>query len=215
MISKLLFISFFCLFLITLFVFIYIKYPLNLFNLNDLNDSPIAIAHDHPATPLSQINNHDEEEVFHVAGKSVPYCEAKSVCKQLGAELATYDQILHAYQHGAEWCNYGWTKNQTAYYPTQKHTWEQLQNAENPSDRLICGMPGINGGRFNKNMKFGVNCFGIKPDKPDQDFIHPKLPEPKLKEKKKVKYYHDLVVIPYSRKKWSRDDYEPASIHND
>ena len=40
-------------------------------------------------------------------------------------------------------------EGQTAYYPTQKCTW----------DKKTCGKPGINGGFFsNPYLKFGANC---------------------------------------------------------
>tara|TARA_B100000902_G_scaffold117790_1_gene118433 strand:+ start:7790 stop:8599 length:810 start_codon:yes stop_codon:yes gene_type:complete len=170
--------------------------------------------HPHIATPLSQILDHDKDEVFHVTGELVDYDTAADVCKQYGAKLASYDELLHAYQHGAEWCNYGWSENQTAYYPTQKNTWKRLQYADKEKDKTMCGVPGLNGGRFDKKMKFNVNCFGKRPEKPDQDFIHPKLPIKKTKEEaaKEVKHFDDLVVIPYSRKRWSRKDYEPHPV---
>ena len=170
--------------------------------------------HPHIATPLSQILDHDEDEVFHVTGELVDYDTAADVCKQYGAKLASYDELLHAYQHGAEWCNYGWSENQTAYYPTQKNTWKRLQYADKEKDKTMCGVPGLNGGRFDKKMKFNVNCFGKRPEKPDQDFIHPRLPKKKTKEEaeKEVKHFDDLVVIPYSRKIWSRKDYEPHPV---
>ena len=33
-----------------------------------------------------------------------------------------------------------------------------------------CGKPGVNGSKFNPNFKFGVNCYGYKPD-PDESRI--------------------------------------------
>ena len=170
--------------------------------------------HGHYATPLSQVNKHNIDEVFHVAGELVDYDTADQVCKQYGARLASYDELLHAYQHGAEWCNYGWSQNQTAYYPTQKKTWERLQYGKTELEKTMCGVPGLNGGRFKKNMKFNVNCFGKRPDKPDTDFVHPKLPKKPTKEqsKEELKHFDDLVVIPYNRKRWSRKDYEPHPV---
>ena len=53
-----------------------------------------------------------------------------------------------------------------AYYPTQKHTWEALQ--DNPNTKHICGRPGINGGFIdNPYVRFGANCYGVKPKQPD------------------------------------------------
>jgi hypothetical protein len=205
------------------------KYPISL-NTIDTSGSKIistpsgaenshsnGLENKHIATPLSQILDHDIDEVFHVTGKLVDYDTAIDVCKQYGAKLASYDELLHSYQHGGEWCNYGWSENKTAYYPTQKNTWKRLQYGNTEKERTMCGVPGLNGGRFDKKMKFNVNCFGKRPEKPDQDFIHPPLPRKKTKEEavKEVKKFDDLVVIPYSRKRWARKDYEPFPVsHN-
>ena len=62
------------------------------------------------------------EEVFHIGKNIYNYEDAKAVCKAYNSELASYDQVLHAYQHGAEWCNFGWSKDQLGLYPTQKKT---------------------------------------------------------------------------------------------
>ncbi len=161
----------------------------------------------HSATPLSQVNVHSNKEVFHVAGNRVEYDKAEKVCSQYNSELATYDQILHAYQHGGEWCNYGWSKDQLALYPTQKSTWESIQNAQDEKDRNMCGHYGVNGGKFDKNMKFGVNCYGVRPKEPESDFIHPELPKQKeiVYEEKKEEPIDDLVVVPYNRVRWQRD----------
>ena len=197
---KVLLLCILCVGLIAGGVFFYQKYP----NVFGLLQQPVHIEE----TPKPEkVHSNDTNEVFHVAGEMVDYKSAEGVCKQYGAKLATYDQLVDAYKDGAEWCNYGWTENQTAYYPTQKETWKRIQNAGTEEERSMCGVPGLNGGTFDKHMKFGVNCFGLRPDKPDPYFEHPKLPS-----KKEMKYFDDLVVVPYSRKKWSRDDYEPAQV---
>ena len=57
-------------------------------------------------------------EVFNVSRNNYTYDEAKALCKAYGAKLATYNQIEDAYKSGAEWCNYGWSADQMAFYPT-------------------------------------------------------------------------------------------------
>ena len=67
---------------------------------------------------------------------------------------------MEAYKKGANWCNYGWSANQTALFPIQK---EYLEDLKNKNDKLSnsCGKPGVNGGYFeNRHLKFGVNCYG-------------------------------------------------------
>ena len=102
------------------------------------------------------------KQVFNIPGNYYTYDNAKAMCSAYGAELATYDQIEKAYNAGAEWCNYGWSANQLALFPTQKKTYDGLQKIKGHEND--CGRPGINGGYIaNPNVKFGVNCYGNKP----------------------------------------------------
>lgn len=108
-------------------------------------------------------------EVFNVSKNDFTYYDAEPLCKALGAELATYEQVKEAYEKGADWCNYGWVKGQVALYPTQKATWEDLQKGSE-DERGACGRPGLNGGYFdNPEMRFGVNCYGPKPSQSAHD----------------------------------------------
>ena len=111
------------------------------------------------------------EEVFHVAENVYTYGEAANVCAALDAKLANYDQVEEAHAQGAEWCGYGWSEGQMAFYPTQKSTWAALQAAStDPTKRAACGRPGVNGGYMtNPDMKFGVNCYGVKPARGGRD----------------------------------------------
>jgi hypothetical protein len=109
------------------------------------------------------------KSVFNVAQGRYTYSDAEPLCKAFGAELATYDQVKEAYDKGADWCNYGWIKGQTAVYPTQKKTYDKLQ-AGPEAQRGSCGIPGINGGYFdNPELRFGVNCYGDRPAENDTD----------------------------------------------
>lgn len=104
-----------------------------------------------------------EKEVFHIANQDYTYEQAKCKCAAYGGRLATKSEIIDAYNKGADWCTYGWSEGQTAYYPTQKCTWDKLQEGD-VHHRLDCGWPGVNGGFFaNPKLKFGINCYGIKP----------------------------------------------------
>lgn len=145
-------------------------------------------------------------EVFHVADKSFTYDEAQAVCAAYDASLATLEQVIEAYNSGAEWCNYGWSAGGMALYPTQKATWDALQREIDPAKKTACGRPGVNGGYFDPMLKFGVNCFGFKPK---GDFKGP-APLPgtdktafdaavaKFKEMLK-----SMTVVPFSRQEWS------------
>ena len=151
-------------------------------------------------------------EVFNVSKNDFNYYDAEPLCKALGAELATYEQVKDAYGKGADWCNYGWTKGQVAVYPTQKATWDELQKGPD-ADRSACGKPGVNGGYFdNPDMKFGVNCYGPKPSQSGHDEAQlmksGRIPKTTagLKIEQKVQEFEaqadELGVLPFNKGKW-------------
>lgn len=171
-------------------------------------DAKAADANAADVVPASQ------DEVFNISNNLYTYDDARNICSAYGAKLATYDDMEKAYNGGAEWCNYGWSEGQMAFFPTQKATWTELQKSEKKKNN--CGRPGINGGFMaNPNIKFGVNCFGKKPKASDADLARmnsatqasPLTPEDEATNKK-IKFWKDnadkmLVVNSYNRKKWS------------
>lgn len=154
-----------------------------------------------------------DAEVFNVSRNLYTYEEAAPLCKAMGAELATYEQVSNAQKNGADWCNYGWTKGQMAVFPTSKKTWAKLQSGP-PAHRNSCGKPGVNGGFFdNPELRFGVNCFGSKPNKKDTDellndtdFSVPPTAE-QIEFDKKVEKFREQIgnvsILPWNRKKWT------------
>jgi hypothetical protein len=165
-----------------------------------------------------------ESEVFNVANNLYTYEDAKAVCKVYNAKLATYDQVEEAYNKGAEWCNYGWSEGQLALFPTQKETWNKLQKQDegkcDKDDTKVgnnCGRPGINGGYIaNPYVRFGVNCYGKKPEATDKDIknmkskqeqVYPMTPADKKLEEK-VDYWKKnankyLELNSYNTVKWN------------
>ncbi len=124
---------------------------------------PKQVDLDLPLLPIIE----NKKEVFHIANQDYTYDQAKCKCESYGARLATKEDITDAYNNGANWSTYGWSDKQSAYYPVQKCYWDKIQsqNERLPnSKKTHCGMPGLNGGFFaNPQLKFGVNCYGIKP----------------------------------------------------
>ena len=125
-------------------------------------EEPAAAAPD-PADATTGTGPMVGSEVFHVSDSQFTYADAPAVCAAYGAELATLEQIIDTYNNGGEWCGYGWSQGGFALYPTQKATWNALQAEPDTAKRTGCGRPGVNGGYFDPNTKFGVNCFGFKP----------------------------------------------------
>ena len=108
-------------------------------------------------------NNMLKEEVYHIPGNKYTFNDAKAIAKSFGGRLASYKEVEEAYNKGADWCSYGWSKGQMALFPTQENKWKNLQEIRGHEND--CGRPGINGGFIdNPNVKFGVNCYGIKPN---------------------------------------------------
>jgi len=152
------------------------------------------------------------KEIFTVSKNDYTYYDAAPLCKALGAELATYDQVKQAWQNGADWCNYGWIKGQMAVYPTQKSTYEELQ--EGPEDQKgVCGKPGLNGGFFdNPELKFGVTCSGKRPSQSQHDAnaiasgsTRP-LTASGIEFEKKVQRFKEgsdsLGILPFNKQHW-------------
>ena len=161
-------------------------------------------------------SNTKKEEVYNIYNNLYSYDEAPYVCKTFGGRLATYDEIEQAYRNGAEWCNYGWSAEQMALFPTQMETWNELQT--NPEFKNACGRPGINGGYIgNPNVKYGVNCFGVKPEPTameqsmmdaKQTALLPRSPE-QIKMDRKVEFWKNnadklLNINSFNKEEWSR-----------
>ena len=164
-----------------------------------------------------------EGEVFNVSNNLYTYDDAVAICKSYDAKLATYDQVEKAYNNGAEWCNYGWSEGQLALFPTQKATYEKLQKLDegvcdaSKKKGNNCGRPGVNGGYIaNPYVKFGVNCYGKKPEASDTDLksmetkknqVYPKTPEEKALDKKIEHWKKNgnkyLTLNSYNTQKWS------------
>jgi len=152
-------------------------------------------------------------EVFNVSRNIYTYSDASAVCSAFDAELATYEQVKEAYEKGADWCNYGWTKGQMAVFPTQKETYEKLQKG--PAEyRTACGQPGVNGGYFdNPDLRFGVNCYGHRPAQNATDELQnsgvdlPPTTEMIEYDKRVQKFREQLgttTVLPFRKGQWTR-----------
>jgi hypothetical protein len=153
-----------------------------------------------------------KDEVYHIKGNNYTYDDAKAVCKAFDSRLATYEDMENAYEKGADWCEYGWSEDQMAYFPTQLKKWNDLQKVKGKEN--YCGRPGINGGYIgNKNVKFGVNCYGKKPNitKDEYDLMIATPDIPKTKDEidfennvnKWKNKLSNILVSPFNNSKWN------------
>jgi hypothetical protein len=161
------------------------------------------------ATSLPEIKF--KKQVFNIPGNYYDYDNAKALCQAYGANLASYDQIEKAYGSGAEWCNYGWSADQLALFPTQKKTYDRLQTI--PGHENDCGRTGVNGGYIaNPNVKFGVNCYGNKPKitSEEEELMQTASPYPEtakdLAFQKRVDFWKnkvdEILVSPFNHSTW-------------
>ena len=78
-----------------------------------------------------------------------------------------------------------------------------------PKHRYDCGLPGVNGGFFaNPKLKFGINCYGIKPK---GKLVKEKAPicegQEFCKMTRNYNAAHRLdtdIVAPFNSDQWSR-----------
>jgi hypothetical protein len=162
------------------------------------------------AAPVPEIRLY--KQVFNIPGNNYDYDNAKALCRAYGSDLATYDQIEKAYNSGAEWCNYGWSANQLALFPTQKQTYDNLQTIDGHQND--CGRTGVNGGYIaNPKIKFGVNCYGYKPKitSEEDELMKTSSPYPETMKdiafQKRIDYWKnqvsDILVSPFNHTSWA------------
>ena len=148
-------------------------------------------------------------QVFHVKDNIFTYDDAEAVCKAYGADLATYHQLVDAFKKGANWCSKGWVKGQMALFPVQEEHWKKVRDNEDENARLSCGLePGINGGYHqNKNLQFGVNCFGDKRGPVgDERMKHEYMTDKERALRQKIAMFQKQLgnfrLVPFNEDKW-------------
>lgn len=153
------------------------------------------------------------KQVYHIPGNEYTYDDAGAICQAYGSKLADYKEIEKAYKDGGDWCSYGWSADQMAFFPTQYNKWDKLQKIKGHEND--CGRPGINGGYIdNPNIKFGVNCYGHKPKMTQYEgelmqnqSLYPITKEEQKFEKRVTHWRNkltDILVSPFNHNSWSR-----------
>jgi hypothetical protein len=163
------------------------------------------------------VNTNDSQdrpsEVFNVSNNKYTFNDSKSICSAYNSRLATYKEVEDSYNDGGEWCNYGWSQDQLALFPTQQKTYDKLQKIKGHEND--CGRPGVNGGFMgNPELTFGVNCYGVKPKKGKKEEtimaetqIYPKTKND-IDLEKRVKYWKKNIdsvnVSAFNHDTWNR-----------
>ena len=214
----------FIVFLILLFWYFIPFSLLNYFNykyitgISDIFTDHPSISVDVDTTPTSENTTTKSlptrvppDQVFNIPGNYYNYNDAKSLCNAYGSRLANYSEVENAYNNGAEWCNYGWSDDQMALFPTQAETYKNLQKI--PGHEHDCGRPGINGGYIsNPKVRFGVNCYGKKPKMTDieEQLMETSTPYPlteddimmERKTEMLKKKLPEILVSPFNYNNW-------------
>ena len=160
-------------------------------------------------------HHHDEEgreggeEVFHLPENKYTFKEAHEACKSLNARLATYDEVERAYNNGGNWCSYGWSEDQLALFPIQKSVYNELKKIKGHEND--CGRQGVNGGFMkNPHLKFGVNCFGVKPEMNEKSkgFMEasnysPSITNKDIEEAKTDNILESTLISSFNKESWS------------
>ena len=73
-----------------------------------------------PQTAYDVRKIEDEKEVYHIADQLYTYDQGQKKCAAYGARMANKTDMLDAYYKGAQWCTYGWTEGQNAFYCDKK-----------------------------------------------------------------------------------------------
>ena len=120
---------------------------------------PIDIANTYKADDWNKRSKNDplkNKEVFHISSRYIyTKAEAQAVCQSIGADLATFDQMTHAFNGGAQWCGTGWLKDKdVAYYPMQE---TDIAGCSGGIPQLIEYTP--------PNGRAAANCYGVKPSR--------------------------------------------------
>jgi len=181
----------------------------NLFTLKPELDVVVDQTNFEP-TPIPEIKF--KKQVYNIPGNYYDYTNAKALCNAYGSRLASYKELESAYKKGGEWCNYGLSEGQMALFPTQQTTFDNLQKIK--GHEHDCGRPGVNGGYIgNKNVRFGVNCYGYKPKitSEEEEMMQNTTPYPITEEDVKFQKQTDfwktkidnILVSPFNSDNWS------------
>lgn len=158
-----------------------------------------------PEENIPEVVEDSKEQVYNLGSNTYTYADARAACEAHDGRLAKLNEVIEAYKKGADWCNYGWTEGQIAVFPTQKKTFDKLQQGPK-ENRLDCGTVGVNGGYFeNPNYYFGANCYGIKPKPKNGEIMKTQeIDENELRVREFRSKLDKIKVLPFSHSKWSQ-----------
>lgn len=96
------------------------------------------------------LQNNTSPQLYHVFKNIYSYTEAEEECKRRKAKLATKDDLVKAFDEGADWCSFGWVKGKEAYVP-------------NRNTKCLPTVGLLSAGNIPETTKIGANCYGSAP----------------------------------------------------
>lgn len=94
-------------------------------------------------------------EVFHVSGYQNSPAQAEGVCAAFGARVATRQELLDAWQLGADWCSCG--------YVRESSTNATVGRSLYPRQSVLSGCGGVGINDCGNPTISAINCIGPKP----------------------------------------------------
>ena len=160
----------------------------------------------------AQTAEQKKEEAFLVKSNIFNKNESNKVCKALfNSRAATREELNADYNNGANWCNYGWTTDGSAYYPLQNNT-----------DTPVCvGSKGLNGGALDGAPKLGITCYGVKPTESEYTSLDKIYRDSSIAESDiaMLEKYREMMsagkikVAPFNDKVWSRYSFKDDRLN--
>jgi hypothetical protein len=138
----------------------------------------------------------NNKEVFYISDNIFSYNDSKCLCSNMNAKLATKEDLINAYNNGFTNNSYGWVDKQQAFFV------KQPCDVKNDKTRRA----GLNGGFFsNPELKFGVFCYGNKPDgqlvKEKEPICDKEICDTKKFNAERLK---NLNISPFNKDSWSQ-----------
>ena len=182
-------------------------------NRHDLiNKTNVPKSSTEPPKTEQQPSVRTNEEVFLVKSNMFNKTEGNKVCKALfNSRAATREELNADYNNGANWCNYGWTNDGSAYYPLQ-------QDSDTP---MCVGSKGLNGGTLGGAPKLGLSCYGEKPVESNYTSLTTIYRDASIAESdiSMLENYRQMMsagkikIAPFNDKAWSRYSFKDDKIN--
>jgi hypothetical protein len=164
--------------------------------------------HENAAAPHQKTSSEPHiKEVFHISHNSYTYEEAPAVCAAYGAELASFDQLQEAFSLVLNGVHMDGLQVEWLYILLKNLHGQHYNKNHKKVKELHVVILVVNGGYFDPKLKFGVNCYGVKPRNKGEKFPQPLPTEDTKKFDDMVKKFKNMLgsikLSGFNRNVWS------------